>query len=85
MLQLAFQYSILVPCDDGARQSSADGNYRNKSAVFSRYQFGQSIKCIAGNMTIVQVNCQQAYDCISLTLHMVTLSCSLNQIKTEKC
>jgi len=36
VLQLAFQYSILVPCDDGARQSSADGNYRNKSAVFSR-------------------------------------------------
>ncbi|CAN5956796.1 unnamed protein product [Sphagnum jensenii] len=36
VLQLAFQYSILVPCDDGARRSSADGNYRIKSAIFSR-------------------------------------------------
>ncbi|CAK9861969.1 unnamed protein product [Sphagnum jensenii] len=36
VLQLAFQYSILVCCDDGARRSSADGNYRIKSAIFSR-------------------------------------------------
>ncbi|CAK9199337.1 unnamed protein product [Sphagnum troendelagicum] len=46
VLQLTIQYSILVRCDDGARRSSADGNYRIKSAIFSRYHFRQSINVL---------------------------------------